>query len=820
MSDASASQPGGRATRLAIVLIGIVLGQAALYGPSLIGKKILLPLDCLAERNVYLPNTPEYAGIRVHDRILSDLVLQFEPERTFAVREFRAGRVPMWMPDHFAGAPFVWPKFSPLLLPQGLVASPRVLAWGQLLCALVAGLGMYGFCRGALALGFWPAAVAAWCYPLTGFFVLWQGYPVITSVYWLPWMFLATDAAVRRPGTLALGALAGMTALVLVSGHLDMAGQVLMVSGLFALWRLWEFHRETWAGPAARKVVLGLVAGWALGFLLAAPQLLPFLEYSQTGARMARRSAGAEERPPVGLAALPQVVLPDLYGSTARGSFPRFPKGQPNLLESSAAAHVGVLATLCLAPLAWCSRRHRALSGFLAFLALFALSWCLDLPGFVDLLRMPGLNLMSHNRLVFATGFALLVLAAIGLDALLRERPRWQPWMWLPAGTLAILSAWCLYGSIALPEPIATQLDTVIQRAQAAGLPQDFGSVQHIQRTFARQSFANAVLCAFGVGFWLWLWRRTTWPRLVLPVMTTLLLGNLLWHGYGQRTQSDPALYYPPLPVLQEVARAEPGRILGYQCLPAALPVVLGLRDIRGYDAVDPARLMDLMLRTAMPGYVPLPYAQTQRFAPNVALPTGGPIRLPPILDMLGVRYVIFRGQPPPKTSPDFQQDDYWVMVNHSALPRAYVPRRVEVVEDDDARVEKLAAAEFDPREVAYVETPLAFAADGRGTAEIVSENPTRLTVAARMETPGLLVLADLWDKGWRAYLDGQLAPILRVNHALRGVALPAGNVSVEFRYQPASLALGLWLAAGAAGILLLALAAGWRRSLAAATRD
>src|SRR5262249_33941750 len=80
---------------------------------------------------------------------------------------------------------------------------------------------------------------------------------------------------------------------------------------------------------AGRAVVL-LTLGWPLGFFLAAPQVLPFLEYTRTSDRAMRRSAGEEDRPPVGLAALPQVLLPDLHGSTQAGSLPLFPKGQGN----------------------------------------------------------------------------------------------------------------------------------------------------------------------------------------------------------------------------------------------------------------------------------------------------------------------------------------------------------------------------------------------------------------------------------------------------------------------------------------------------------
>ena len=90
-----------------------------------------------------------------------------------------------------------------------------------------------------------------------------------------------------------------------------------------------------------------------LGFLLASPHLLPLLEYAKTGSRMMQRSEGQEERPPVGLAALPQVVLPDIYGTrkrTAHFSPPAQGIPEGNLLESASAAYAGVLATLLVAP--------------------------------------------------------------------------------------------------------------------------------------------------------------------------------------------------------------------------------------------------------------------------------------------------------------------------------------------------------------------------------------------------------------------------------------------------------------------------------------
>jgi hypothetical protein len=50
-----------------LVLAGIILGQAVLYGHSLLGKKILLPLDILAQAGVYIPQTAETAGLAPHN---------------------------------------------------------------------------------------------------------------------------------------------------------------------------------------------------------------------------------------------------------------------------------------------------------------------------------------------------------------------------------------------------------------------------------------------------------------------------------------------------------------------------------------------------------------------------------------------------------------------------------------------------------------------------------------------------------------------------------------------------------------------------------
>jgi uncharacterized membrane protein YfhO len=119
--------------------------------------------------------------------------------------------------------------------------------------------------------------------------------------------------------------------------------------------------------------------------------------------------------------------------------------------------------------------------------------------------------------------------------------------------------------------------------------------------------------------------------------------------------------------------------------------------------------------------------------------------------------------------------------------------------------LEELASPQFNPADVALMISPVALPARCRGTVQITDEIPTRIRISAQMETPGLIVLADNWDKGWRAFWNGRPMPVLRVDYTLRGVMVPAGTGTLEFIYQPASVVLGLWLA-GLAVIALL----GW----------
>jgi uncharacterized membrane protein YfhO len=67
-----------------------------------------------------------------------------------------------------------------------------------------------------------------------------------------------------------------------------------------------------------------------------------------------------------------------------------------------------------------------------------------------------------------------------------------------------------------------------------------------------------------------------------------------------------------------------------------------------------------------------------------------------------------------------------------------------------------------------------------------------------------LIILSDVYDDGWHAYVDGKRQPVYVTDHLFRGVAVPAGNHTIEYRYEPLSLHVGLAVT-GIASLAILA---------------
>src|SRR3546814_13664945 len=70
--------------------------------------------------------------------------------------------------------------------------------------------------------------------------------------------------------------------------------------------------------------------------------------------------------------------------------------------------------------------------------------------------------------------------------------------------------------------------------------------------------------------------------------------------------------------------------------------------------------------------------------------------------------------------------------------------------------------------------------------------HPEKLTYAYESPTERIAVFSEIYyDKGWKAYVDGKEHPYFRTNYVLRGMQLPAGKHTIEFRFHPVAYYAG-----------------------------
>jgi hypothetical protein len=244
-----------------------------------------------------------------------------------------------------------------------------------------------------------------------------------------------------------------------------------------------------------------------------------------------------------------------------------------------------------------------------------------------------------------------------------------------------------------------------------------------------------------------------------------------------------------------------------------ARPVFLGLYEIQGYDPIQLARYVEFM--AALNG-------QGQGYHTNFLLPTG--VRSP-LLDLLNVRYVLVDATLPQDRADVVALTDGRREVFRTPLvvvyervarpPHAWIVHDVRAVARGEA-LPLLTGGTVDPRRTALVEgsppesrAPPEPAAE---SAEVTRYKPDALTITTKAAAPGLLVVSEVYETGWRAYVDGEPVDVLPTDHVLRGVPIPAGEHVVELRYEPLALRLGLPITGITALAMLVALAAAWRR--------
>ena len=341
-------------------------------------------------------------------------------------------RLPWWNPYETTGMPLLGETQSAALFPPTLLTA---LANGQLLermlLELVAGVCTYLLLR-RLSITRWAAAAGGIAFALNGTFA-WFAHAAINPVAFLPMLLLGIERAFAatcegRPGGWRLLALAG--ALSIYAGFPEVA----YIDALMGLaWLGWR------CGCLPRAQLRTLLTKGALGALtaalLAAPMLIAMLD-TLGSAYLAGHGTGSQlGSQHLGGQALPQLVMPYIYGALA--SIPL-----PNVWPM-----VGGYLTVSLLLFAVLGAFARGRRGLRLVLLGFGLLVFARMYGAPPLLGhvigvLPAMGKLMFFRYATPTlELTVIVLAALGLDDLARVPEHRRRLLWAALAAVVLIAA-------------------------------------------------------------------------------------------------------------------------------------------------------------------------------------------------------------------------------------------------------------------------------------------------------------------------------------------------------------------------------------------
>ena len=683
--------------------------------------------------------------------ILSDLAFANLPWRA-ALREAAVnGRLPLWNRFVLAGNPLLGTAQAGALHPAtwlGLwLPVPLSFTFSCAFTLFLALLSAFLFFSDFRLTA--PAAlVGSVGWGFSTYVLFWLGWSVGPSTATFPLLLLGLRRLAREPGRGSVGLTAAALWLSFCGGHPESFFHGIAAGVVYFAWELYAAERRLRLRAAAAALGAG-----ALALLLTGPQLFPLLEAIPHSAeyRIRRETlarGGGKQSVPFAESA--RRMLPDIL-PFAHGIYGKSPV---QLRQDGSGMPLGYAGAV-LFPLAVLGLGRREVRGRAIFAA-FALAGLLfgaSAPFPHDLTsRLPGFALALNYRLVFLAGLGLAGLASFGAARLLEDE-RTKRKLVLASGICGLVvifayqAAQSVFTDRALPPAFTeTQWLYEIVPLGLLGLSVLFLPIR------ARVPAAVVLLCA----------QRYLEMRGVYP---TLPPGSLA----------------PALPGLEVLSRPEPARAVGtgatFRPNAAAL---YGQEDVRGYESLVLDRFADTY---------PL-WCRAQPASFNLVTRMDSPF-----LSFLNARWGIGSPKelPPPGWREATRNDVLTIFENPRALPRAFVPRQVRVVEDPKRRLAEMA------EETDFSRTAWLSRASGDGT-----EGDNGVAALSLREVgPDLFVTADVsraalvatslpdWP-GWRAESGEREIPIVTVNHAFVGLRLPAGRHRVRLTYRPHSVTLGL----------------------------
>ncbi|WP_323789849.1 YfhO family protein [Psychroserpens sp.] len=169
------------------------------------------------------------------------------------------------------------------------------------------------------------------------------------------------------------------------------------------------------------------------------------------------------------------------------------------------------------------------------------------------------------------------------------------------------------------------------------------------------------------------------------------------------------------------------------------------------------------------------------------------------VLNMLNTKYIIAEeeGQVFPYTNED-ANGNAWFVSNLVKLNTAN--EEIRELDSLNTSIKAITTSE--------VLKSKRFVVDSLASIKLLDHKPNYLKYRSTNNNEGFAVFSEMYySQGWQAYLDGNEVPHQRVNYVLRGMEVPSGEHSIEFKFEPQVVKTGSTIALASSilfGLLVL----------------
>lgn len=156
------------------------------------------------------------------------------------------------------------------------------------------------------------------------------------------------------------------------------------------------------------------------------------------------------------------------------------------------------------------------------------------------------------------------------------------------------------------------------------------------------------------------------------------------------------------------------------------------------------------------------------------------------VIDMLNVKYLLIQ-----------EKNQQKVIENPSVLGVAWAVDSLLVVDTADAVLESMKTIDFNQQAIVLKseypsDLSLSYNAQQLKKIELVKNHPTHLKYEFEAEEDQLLVFSEMYyPNGWSVSIDQENVDFFPVNYVLRGLKVPSGKHSIEFRFDPPVIKMG-----------------------------